>query len=126
MPSITDPDAALALAAAAAPDWKGGTRIGAALKEFPDGYGRRGVARGTVVVILSDGWDRADPRLVAEQMARLRRLAHRIVWINPRRAAPGFAPLAGGMAAALPHCDTLVSGNTLVSLAKAMDALAER
>ena len=123
--SLALPDAALALAASTAPDWKGGTRIGAALKELLDGYGRRGMARGAVVVIVSDGWDRDDPGLVGEQMARLRRLAHRIVWINPRRAAPGFAPLTGGMAAALPYCDALVSGNTLVALRAAIGALAE-
>ncbi len=123
--SVADPDTALAMAAAAAPDWKGGTRIGAGLKEFLDRYGRRGLARGAVVVILSDGWDKDDPGLVGEQMARLRRLAHRIVWINPRRAAPGFAPLAGGMAAALPYCDALVSGHTLVAFRDAMAALAE-
>jgi uncharacterized protein with von Willebrand factor type A (vWA) domain len=121
--SAADPDAALALAAATAPDWKGGTRIGDALKEFLDRYGRRGLARGAVVVIVSDGWDRGAPELVGEQMARLGRLAHRIVWINPRNAAPGFAPLAGGMAAAFPHCDALVSGNTLVTLGDAMGAL---
>jgi hypothetical protein len=123
--AVADPDAALASAASTAPDWNGGTRVGAALKEFVDTYGRRGVARGAVVVIVSDGWDRDDPHLVGEQMARLRRLAHRIVWINPRHAAPGFAPLAGGMAAALPHCDALVSGNTLVALRDAMGALDE-
>lgn len=123
--SITDPDAALAMAASAAPDWNGGTRIGAALKEFLDRYGRRGVARGAVVVIVSDGWDREDPDAIVEQMARLRRLAHRILWINPRHAAPGFVPLAGGMAAALPYCDALVSGNTLVALGEAMGTLAE-
>lgn len=122
--SVADPDAALAMAASTAPDWKGGTRIGAPLKEFLDRYGRRGVARGAVVVIVSDGWDRDDPGAIAEQMARLRRLAYRVVWINPRRAAPGFAPLAGGMAAALPYCDALVSGNTLVALGEAMGALA--
>jgi uncharacterized protein with von Willebrand factor type A (vWA) domain len=123
--SIADADAALAMAATTAPDWKGGTRIGSGVKDFLDRYGRRGLARGAVVVIVSDGWDRDDPDILGEQMARLRRLAHRIVWINPRRAAPGFAPLAGGMAAALPHCDALVSGNTLASLRAAMSALGE-
>jgi uncharacterized protein with von Willebrand factor type A (vWA) domain len=121
--AVADPDEALARAAATAPDWEGGTRIGAALKTFLDDYGRRGLARGGVVVIVSDGWDRDDPGLTAEQMARLRRLAHRVVWINPRTAAPGFSPLAGGMAAALPYCDALVSGNTLASLRVAMGAL---
>ncbi len=111
-----DPDAALAHAAAAAPDWSGGTRIGEALRVFNARHGRRGLARGAVVVVLSDGWERGDPALVGREMARLRRLAHRIVWVNPRAAAPGFAPLAGGMAAALPHTDALVSGHTLAAL----------
>ena len=122
--AVTDPDAALAAAAATSPDWRGGTRIGASLKEFLDRYGRRGVARGAVVVVVSDGWDRDDPSLVAEQMARLRRLAHRIVWINPRTAAPDYQALAGGMAAALPHCDQLASGHTLATLGTAMESLA--
>ena len=123
--SEANADTALSLAASAAPDWKGGTRIGQALKEWLDRYGRPGMARGAVVVIVSDGWDRDDPDLVAEQMARLARLAHRIVWVNPRRAAPDYAPLAGGMAAALPYCDALVSGNTLVALRDAMRAIAD-
>jgi uncharacterized protein len=122
--AVTDPDAALAAAATTSPDWNGGTRIGASLKDFLDRYSRRGIARGAVVVVVSDGWDRDDPALVGEQMARLRRLAHRVVWVNPRTAAAGYEPLAGGMAAALPHCDQLVSGNTLVSLSDAMSALA--
>jgi uncharacterized protein with von Willebrand factor type A (vWA) domain len=122
--AVADPDTALARAGAAAPDWNGGTRIGASLKTFVDDHGRRGVARGAVVVIVSDGWDRDDPELVGQQMQRLRRLAHRIVWINPRTAAPGYAPLAGGMAAAVAHCDELVSGHTLASLRDAMAALA--
>lgn len=124
--SVADPDAALAMAASAAPDWEGGTRIGSALKAFLDEFGRRGVARGAVVVIVSDGWDRGDPDVVGEQMARLRRLAHRIVWINPRRAAPDFEPLVGGLAQALPFCDDLVGGNTLVALGDAMAALGGR
>jgi hypothetical protein len=123
--SEANADTALSLAASAAPDWKGGTRIGQALKEWLDRYGRPGMARGAVVVIVSDGWDRDDPDLVAEQMDRLARLAHRIVWVNPRRAAPDYAPLAGGMAAALPYCDALVSGNTLVALRDAMRAIAD-
>jgi uncharacterized protein with von Willebrand factor type A (vWA) domain len=117
------PDAAIRAAAAAAPDWSGGTRIGAALRAFNDGWGRRGLARGAVVVVLSDGWERDDPALVEREMARLSRLAHRIVWVNPRAAAPGFAPLAGGMAAALPYCDALVSGHSLAALDAVADAI---
>jgi uncharacterized protein with von Willebrand factor type A (vWA) domain len=119
------PDAALQRAAAAARDWSGGTRLGASLKEFNDRFGRRGLARGAVVVILSDGWEPGDPALVAREMERLRRLAHRIVWVNPRAAAPGFAPLAGGMAAALPHCDTLLSGHSMAALEAVVEAIGE-
>jgi uncharacterized protein with von Willebrand factor type A (vWA) domain len=104
----SDPDAAIARAAALPPDWSGGTRIAAALKAFTDRHGRRGMARGAVVVILSDGWERGDPADLGREMARLARLAHRIVWVNPRASARGFAPLAGGMTAALPHIDDLV------------------
>jgi uncharacterized protein with von Willebrand factor type A (vWA) domain len=118
-----NPEAAIQRAAAAAPDWSGGTRIGAALRDFNDRHGRRGMARGAVVVILSDGWERADPALVGREMERLARLAYRIVWVNPRVAAPGFAPSTGGMAAALPHVDELVSGHSLGSLDAVVDAI---
>ena len=82
------------------------------------------MAHGAVVVILSDGWERGDPALLAREMERLRRLAHRIVWVNPRKAAPGFAPLAGGMAAALPSCDEFLAGNSLRALGAVADAIA--
>jgi hypothetical protein len=119
-----NPDRAMQNAAAAAPDWSSGTRIGDALKAFIDRHGRRGMARGAVVVILSDGWERGDPAVVTAEMQRLRRLAHRIVWVNPRAASDEFAPRAGGMAAALPYCDALVSGHNLASLAEVVDAIA--
>lgn len=122
--SVRDPDSALALAAKAAPDWAGGTRLAGSLRRFLDDHGRRGLARGAVVVVLSDGWAQEEPELVAEQMARLRRLAHRIVWVNPRKAAPGFAPLVGGMAAALPYCDAFVSGHSLAALEEVAAAIA--
>jgi uncharacterized protein with von Willebrand factor type A (vWA) domain len=118
------PERAIHRAAAAAPDWSSGTRIGDALKEFNDRHGRRGMARGAVVVILSDGWERGDPALVAREMERLSRLAHRIVWVNPRAAASGFSPQAGGMAAAMPHCDALVSGHSLDALGEVIEAIA--
>ena len=117
---------ALRRAVAAAPDWSGGTRLGEALQGFIDDYGRRGMARGAVVVIVSDGWDTGDPAVVGEQMARLARLAHRIVWVNPRKAAAGYRPLAGGMAAALPHVDAFVSGHSLAALDEVLAALADR
>jgi len=118
-----DADSALARAGRAAPDWSGGTRIGEAVKAFLDGFGRRGMARGAVIVVISDGWERASPDVLAEQMARLRRLAHRVVWVNPRKADPRFQPLAAGMAAALPHVDALVSGHSLHALDEVAAAL---
>ncbi len=121
------PERAIAQAAQTAPDWSSGTRIGEALKTFNDRHGRRGMARGAVVVILSDGWERGDPTLVGREMERLSRLAYRIVWVNPRAAAAGFVPRAGGMAAALPHCDALVSGHSLAALDEVAEAIgAER
>lgn len=111
-----DPDAALSAAASTVDDWSGGTRLGEGLRVFNDAWGLRGMARGAVVVVLSDGWDRGDPALLGEQMARLRRVAHRVIWVNPLKATPGFAPVARGMAAALPHVDHLVEGHSLQSL----------
>ena len=110
-----DPDRALARAAEAVVDWSGGTRIGAAVGELNRTHGRR-LGRGAVVVVLSDGWDRGDADLLAGEMARLRRSAHRLVWLNPLAAHPGFAPLTRGMVAALPHTDHLLAGNSLASL----------
>ncbi len=118
------PERAIAQAAATVPDWSSGTRIGDALHVFNARHGRRGMARGAVVVILSDGWERGDPMLVGQELQRLSRLAYRIVWVNPRAAAAGFQPRAGGMAAALPYCDALVSGHTLASLSEVVDAIA--
>jgi uncharacterized protein len=118
------PDLALRRATEAARDWSGGTRIGAALAAFLDDHGRRGLARGAVVVVVSDGWDTGDPAEVEEQMARLARLAHRVVWVNPRSAAPGYEPLVAGMAAALPHVDVLVSGHSVAALDDVFAAVA--
>jgi uncharacterized protein with von Willebrand factor type A (vWA) domain len=117
------PERAIERAAEAAPDWSSGTRIGDALKTFNDRHGRRGMARGAVVVILSDGWERGDPALVEREMERLGRLAHRIVWVNPRVHASGFTPRAGGMTAALPHCDALVSGHSYAALGEVVEAI---
>lgn len=118
-----DPDAALAEAAAATPDWAGGTRLGACLARFNDEFGVAGMARGAIVVIGSDGWDRGEPELLAAEMARLGRIAHRVVWVNPLKASPGYAPLAQGMAAALPHVDLFVEGHSLRSLEELAHAL---
>ena len=118
-----DADLALERAAALMFDWSGGTRIGCAVRDFMDLYGRRGMARGAVVLIVSDGWERDDPSLLARQMVALGRHAHRVVWANPRAAAPGFAPLAGGMAAALPHVDSFISGHSADALLEVIRAL---
>ncbi len=118
-----NPERAIERAAQAAPDWSSGTRIGAALREFNDRHGRRGMARGAVVVIISDGWERGDPSLVGREMARLSLLAHRIVWVNPRVASAGFTPRSGGMAAALPYCDALVSGHSFSALGDVVAAI---
>ena len=118
------PERAIQRAAAAAPDWSSGTRIGDALRAFNDRHGRRGIARGAVIVILSDGWERGEPDLVRREMQRLARLAYRIVWVNPRASAEGFSPRAGGMAAALPYIDALVSGESLEALGQVVDAIA--
>lgn len=111
-----DPDAALAAATPEVQDWAGGTRLGEAMTRFNDEWGVRGLARGAVVVVLSDGWDRGEAPLLGEQMQRLHRVTHRLIWVNPLKASPGYAPLAAGMAAALPHVDDFVSGNTYQSL----------
>ncbi len=114
--SSRDPDAAITAAAHRVTDWSGGTRLGEGLRQFNDEWGVRGMARGAVVVILSDGWDRGDPELLGEQMERLHRVAHQVVWVNPLKSSPNFAPLARGMAAALPHVDEFVEGHNLASL----------
>ena len=116
MLSAHDPDAALAAASRAVPDWSGGTRLGDALGDFNALWGVRGFARGALVVVLSDGWDRGDPEVLAEQMARLARVAHRVIWVNPLKATPGYAPLVRGMAAALPYVDDFVEGHSVESL----------
>ena len=118
------PTVALELAGKAAPDWSGGTRIGEALKAFLDRYGARGVARGAVVLIISDGWETGDAAVLGEQMARLSRLAYRIVWANPRTASPRYQPLVAGMAAAWPYCDVVVSAHSFAALDDLLSALA--
>jgi uncharacterized protein with von Willebrand factor type A (vWA) domain len=120
-----DPDAAIAAAAHRVVDWSGGTRLGETLRAFNDGWGMRGMARGAVVVILSDGWDRGDPGALATEMARLSRVAHRIVWVNPLKASPGYVPLAQGMAAALPYVDRFVEGHSLAALERVAEAIGE-
>jgi uncharacterized protein with von Willebrand factor type A (vWA) domain len=122
---IRNPNVALQRAAASAPDWAGGTRLGDALKAFNDGWGRRGLARGAVLLIVSDGWDSGDPQVVAEQMARLSRLAHHVVWVNPRKQSLSYQPLVGAMSAALPYIDSFVSGHSLDAMHDVLRAIGQ-
>ena len=112
----SEPDAALRQVAASVVDWEGGTRIGSSLKQLLDQYGQQAWMRGAVVVLCSDGLERGDPQVLAAQMARLGRVAHRLVWVNPLKGSPRYQPLARGMAAALPHVDAFLPGHNLQSL----------
>ncbi|MFW6773832.1 vWA domain-containing protein [Nocardioides sp. CPCC 205120] len=105
-------------------DWSGGTRLGEGLQWFLDRWGQRGTARGAVVVVFSDGWERGDARLLGEQMERLHRLAHRVVWVNPNRARPGYEPRTAGLRAALPHVDAFVDGHSVEALEALVDEIA--
>jgi uncharacterized protein with von Willebrand factor type A (vWA) domain len=125
----TDRDRALAEAAKTVPDWSGGTRIGPSVKCFNENWGRRGMARGAVAVIVSDGWERGDPAPLQAAIAQLHRIAHAVVWVNPLAGDPDYAPLAAGMAAALPHIDLFLPGHdlsALMSLAAALEHLPDR
>jgi uncharacterized protein len=119
-----DPDIALRGAAEQVPDWSGGTRLGDGLRAFLDRWGQRGVARGAVVMIFSDGWERGDPALLAEQMARLARLAHRVVWVNPHRGKAGYRPVQGGIAAALPYVDDFLAGHSMATFGDLVEVVA--
>jgi uncharacterized protein with von Willebrand factor type A (vWA) domain len=119
-----DPDRALAGAGRAIPDWSGGTRLGDGLQAFLDRWGQRGVARGAVVVVCSDGWERGDPALLGEQLGRLARLSHTVVWVNPHMGKDGFIPATGGMRAALPHISRLVAGHSFAALSQLADVIA--
>jgi uncharacterized protein len=122
--ALQHPANALARAMAAAPDWSGGTRIGEALRAFNDGHARRGIGRGSIVVIVSDGWESGDVSLLARELERLSRLAHRIIWVNPRKQHAGYQPLVGGMAAAMPYVDEFLSGHSLDALREVIAAIA--
>jgi len=111
-----DPDRAMREIGRLVEDWEGGTRIGASLKELLDGWSQRAAIRGSVAVVCSDGLERGEPDLLREQMARLRRLVHKIVWVNPLKGSPHYEPLARGMAAALPSIDEFLPGHNLESL----------
>lgn len=111
-----DPERAIERASRAVPDWAGGTRIGENLRVLNAAWGRRGVTRGAIVVIFSDGWERGDISLLDREMGRLHRAAHSVVWVNPLAGEPHYEPLAAGMAAALPHVDRFLPGHDLRSL----------
>ncbi len=118
-----DVDEAVAAATEEVADWAGGTRLGAGLGEFNDRWGIRGMARGAIVVICSDGWDRGEPEVMAEEMERLHRAAHRVVWVNPLKVTPGYEPIARGMAAAMPFVDQFLEGHSLDSLTTLAEAV---
>lgn len=120
-----DPDAALRAAGEQVPDWSGGTRLGEVLQAFTDRWGRRGMARGAVVVIFSDGWERGEVDLLAEQMRRLRLLAHRVVWVNPHRGKDGYRPVQSGIAAALPYVDDLLAGHSLATFVELLEVVGD-
>jgi uncharacterized protein with von Willebrand factor type A (vWA) domain len=122
--SSREGDAALARAVRSIPDLSGGTRLGEGLGAFNDRFGIAGMARGAIVTIFSDGWDRGDPAAIAGEMARLRRVAHRIIWVNPLKATPGYAPVARGMAAAIPFVDEFTEGHSLEALERLLEVMA--
>jgi uncharacterized protein with von Willebrand factor type A (vWA) domain len=111
-----DPQEALVAASRAVPDFAGGTRLGESVRVFLDRWGQRGLARRAVVVLFSDGWERGDASLLGEQVARLRRLAQKVLWVNPHAGRDGYAPVQSGIAAALPHVDELLAGHSLATL----------
>ena len=120
---IVDPERALVRAGEQVPDWSGGTRLGETLKAFLERWGARGMARGAVVVVFSDGWERGDAAVLGEQMQRLQRLAHRVVWVNPHRGKAGYEPVQQGIQAALPHCDEFVAGHSLRAFAEVLEVV---
>lgn len=120
-----DPVRSLARAGGLMPDWGGGTRIGESLRRYNEVWGRRGLTRGAVVVIVSDGWERGELGLLDAELGRIARQAHRLVWVNPLKGHQGFAPLAGGMRVALHHADAFVEGHNLVALEALADVLTE-
>lgn len=120
-----DPDRAMHEIGRQVADWEGGTRIGESLKSLLDEWGQRTALRGSVAVLCSDGLERGEPDLLRDQMARLRRLAHRVVWVNPLKGSPRYEPLARGMAAALPSIDVFLPGHNLESLEELSRALAD-
>ena len=122
---LRDPERAIVAAGETVPDWSGGTRLGETLRGFLDRWGARGMARGAVVVVMSDGWERGDPQLLADQMARLHRLAHAVVWMNPHRGKAGYQPLQQGVIAVLPHVDHFLAGHSLATFSALLEVIAD-
>lgn len=122
---LRDPEHAMLAAAAAVPDFAGGTRLGETMRAFLDRWGQRGVARRSVVTVFSDGWERGDPGLLGEQLARLRRLAHVVFWVNPHAGRTGYAPVQSGIVAALPYLDRLLAGHSLATLEQLLVEIAD-
>jgi hypothetical protein len=120
---MRDAERALAATGKAIPDWSGGTRLGEVLQAFVDRWGQRGAARRAVVVVFSDGWERGGTELLSQQMARLSRLAHRLVWVNPHAGKEGYAPVQGGIVAALPYLDDLLAGHSLATLQQLLEVV---
>lgn len=120
-----DPERALVAAGETVADWSGGTRLGETMKTFLDRWGARGLARGAVVVVFSDGWERGDPGLLGEQLARLQRTAHRVVWVNPHRGKAGYEPVQQGVLAVLPHVDDFLAGHSLATFAELLEVMAD-
>ncbi len=121
---LRDPERALVAAGETVPDWSGGTRLGENLQTFLARWGRRGMARGAVVVVFSDGWERGDTALLAQQAERLGRVAHRLVWVNPHRGKAGYEPVQQGVVAVLPHVDDFVAGHSLATYAEVVEVVA--
>ena len=122
-------DRAVAEVAHAVPDWAGGTRIGEAVKAFNYRWARRVLRGGAVTLLISDGWDRGDPQLLSQEMARLQRSCHRLIWLNPLLGSPDYQPLTRGMQAALPYVDDFLPAHNLHSLqelARHLNRLTER
>ena len=122
---MRDPERAIVAAGETVPDWSGGTRLGEGLRIFMDRWGQRGLARGSVVVVFSDGWERGDAALLGEQMRRLHRTAHRVVWVNPHVGKAGYLPVQQGIVAALPYVDDLVAGHSLATFADLIEVVAD-
>ena len=115
---------AIVAAGRTVPDWSGGTRLGETLRVFLDRWGQRGLARGSVVVVFSDGWERGDAALLSGQAERLHRLAHRVVWVNPHRGKSGYEPVQQGIVAVLPYVDDFVAGHSMATYAELVEVVA--